>query len=468
MASTPARNPGAGSDAAVRRLTATCSAQWSGHREFVHDAAWSPAADLVATGSGDESTRIWNGSTGQLVSVLPDAGPVYRIAWSPDGTHLATTGHAARVTIFEVEASRAVGTFRSQYLLMRGLSWSRDGKRVATATGPDQVVIMSAPGAEPLSFLQYNADDVAFSPVADWLAVAGDSGIFLLDRDFHREQFATANASSIAWAPDGSRLAAMTSSGCYVWSAPEGRLVAAIPEGSGGRPAWSRDGNSLAVPSNTGVLVWDLTIGAAQIVLQDDSEGVYAVAWNAENTHILTGNTDGSVRLWDLTATVGGDSSERADYGRAGGPAVTLFYSYAHEDARLRKELDVRLSLLRREGLIDDWSDRKIEPGGVWASEIAEKLERASIILLLISPDFLASDYCYDVEVRRALSRHDDGAATVIPIILKPVDWKTAPFGSLQALPEDGKPITTWRNRDEAWLNVVAGLREVIDKSRVG
>src|SRR6266571_7916163 len=142
---------------------------------------------------------------------------------------------------------------------------------------------------------------------------------------------------------------------------------------------------------------------------------------------------------------------------------VEVFYSYAHEDASWLNELEKHLSLLRRQGLLTAWHDRHILPGADWAQAIDEHLERASIILLLISADFLASDYCYGLEMRRALERHQANEARVIPILLRSVDWKDAPFAYLQALPTDAKPITSWRNRDAAFRDVAAGIRRVIE-----
>jgi hypothetical protein len=117
---------------------------------------------------------------------------------------------------------------------------------------------------------------------------------------------------------------------------------------------------------------------------------------------------------------------------------------------------------MRRQGIIDSWHDRQIQPGSEWAGEIDAHLDSAQIILLLISADFLASDYCYDIELKRAMERHETGTACVIPIILKPVDWHGAPFGKLQALPKNAQAITTWSNPDEAFLNVAQGLRKAV------
>src|ERR1700726_1357463 len=106
---------------------------------------------------------------------------------------------------------------------------------------------------------------------------------------------------------------------------------------------------------------------------------------------------------------------------------IELFYSYAHRDERLRKRLETHLSVLRQQGVITEWHDRKIVAGTDWKQSIDAHLMTATVILLLVSPDFLASDYCYGVEMQRALARHGAGEASVIPVILRPVDWQGAP-----------------------------------------
>ena len=142
--------------------------------------------------------------------------------------------------------------------------------------------------------------------------------------------------------------------------------------------------------------------------------------------------------------------------------AIKVFFSYAHEDENLRDELEKHLSMLKRQGVIKGWHDRKIGPGKEWKGEIDTHLDTADVILLLISPDFIASDYCWDVEVKRTMERHEAGEARVIPVILRPVDWKSAPFGKLQALPTDAKPVTIWSDRDEAFLDVARGIRAAV------
>jgi internalin A len=143
-----------------------------------------------------------------------------------------------------------------------------------------------------------------------------------------------------------------------------------------------------------------------------------------------------------------------------------LFVSYSHKDETLRAELETHLKLLQRQGLISVWTDRRIAGGREWKGEIDWALQSADIVLLLVSADFMASDYCYDTEMRRALERHKGGGARVIPIILRAVDWHSAPFGEFQALPKDAKPVTLWGDRDSAWNDVAAGIREVAEQIR--
>jgi hypothetical protein len=139
-----------------------------------------------------------------------------------------------------------------------------------------------------------------------------------------------------------------------------------------------------------------------------------------------------------------------------------VFFSYAHKDKRLRDQLETHLSSLKRQNIITGWHDRKIAAGTEWKDRIDEHLESARIILLLVSADFLASEYCYNVELKRALERHEAGEARVIPVILRPCDWQTAPFGKLQALPTDAKPVTEWSSRDRAFQIVAEGIRKVV------
>ena len=142
-----------------------------------------------------------------------------------------------------------------------------------------------------------------------------------------------------------------------------------------------------------------------------------------------------------------------------------MFCSYSHKDEVLRAELDTHLKLLQRQSVIDLWHDRRIPPGGEWERQIHEELERADMILLLVSSDFVASDYCYDIEVNRAMARHDAGEARVIPVVVRDVDWHSAPFAKCNPLPKEGKAVAKGGRgklaRDSAWRNVAEGIAQV-------
>ncbi|MGH9619389.1 MAG: toll/interleukin-1 receptor domain-containing protein [Bryobacteraceae bacterium] len=134
----------------------------------------------------------------------------------------------------------------------------------------------------------------------------------------------------------------------------------------------------------------------------------------------------------------------------------------------MKDELDAHLSALKHSGMIEIWNDRKIGPGDEWKNQIDKRLTEANIILLLISADFLASDFCYRVETRNALDRHGRGEAIVVPVVLRDVDFRGLSIASLQMLPQDAVPVTSnkWTSRDEAWKNVAEGIRESIERLR--
>ncbi len=147
--------------------------------------------------------------------------------------------------------------------------------------------------------------------------------------------------------------------------------------------------------------------------------------------------------------------------------AIELFYSYSHKDEDLRDQLEEHLAMLKREGVIKGWHDRRISGGREWEGQIDAHLNSADIILLLVSSSFIASDYCYDIEVKRAMERHEAAEARVIPVILRACDWHSAPFGKLQAFPKDGKPLKQWSDQDVAFLDTTKGIRRVAEEIRL-
>jgi hypothetical protein len=141
-----------------------------------------------------------------------------------------------------------------------------------------------------------------------------------------------------------------------------------------------------------------------------------------------------------------------------------IFVSYSHKDESHKDDLDEQLAMLKRNKVISVWHDRKILPAEDWKDQIDNNLESADIIIFLVSPSFLASEYCYDVEVKRAMERKAEGSAEIISIIVRSCDWTSSPFSKFQAVPKDARAITTWGDKDAAWLNVVNGIKDHITK----
>ncbi|USD55741.1 toll/interleukin-1 receptor domain-containing protein [Vibrio sp. SCSIO 43155] len=143
---------------------------------------------------------------------------------------------------------------------------------------------------------------------------------------------------------------------------------------------------------------------------------------------------------------------------------ANLFFSYCHVDEELRNELEVHLAMLKRQGLITTWHDRRIVVGSEIDQDISQNLEDSDVILLLVSAHFLASNYCYEKEMVRALEKHELGEAKVIPVILHPCDWHHAPFGKLLATPTDGKPVSMFANQQEAFTIIAKQIRVAIEE----
>lgn len=181
----------------------------------------------------------------------------------------------------------------------------------------------------------------------------------------------------------------------------------------------------------------------------------------------VVGNTVIELNVAELLNGVDLEGTRKRDRIREQrGQAVRLFISYSHKDESLRSELESHLKILQRQELIETWHDRKIDPGSDWKRRIDDHLERADIVLLLISADFVASDYCYDQEMKSALAREKAGKARVIPVIVRDVNWSKSPFAKLQALPKDGLAVTKWPDRDSAWRNISEGIERLVDQIR--
>jgi len=186
------------------------------------------------------------------------------------------------------------------------------------------------------------------------------------------------------------------------------------------------------------------------------------VEQTVRSTRVVVPSTDQQA---DTEPAVKGASTEPVvKSSESDAKGIEIFFSYSHKDEELRNELDEHLSTLKQLKLITAWHDKEIVAGINWAHEIDKRMSKACIILLLVSPSFIASKYCYSVEMKKAMERHEAGEARVIPILIRPVDWEDAPFDKLQMLPKGAKAVTKWLNRDEAFEDIAKSIRIAVNE----
>ena len=142
---------------------------------------------------------------------------------------------------------------------------------------------------------------------------------------------------------------------------------------------------------------------------------------------------------------------------------MKAFISYSHHDEHYLERLKIHLTPMRREKRITDWADKDIYAGSDLDSSISDELENSDLFIALISPDYLASNYCYEKEFDKAMAMQEAGRITIVPIILQPCEWKITPFGKMKALPKDGKAVSEWTNENNAYLDIANEMRRLLD-----
>lgn len=138
------------------------------------------------------------------------------------------------------------------------------------------------------------------------------------------------------------------------------------------------------------------------------------------------------------------------------------FISYSHSDENIVKRLHTHMSQLKREGNLTSWYDGEILAGASFDKDISTELSKADIFIAIVSPDYISSAYCFDIEFQDALNRFSQGHVRIVPVIAQPCDWKASPFGKFKAIPKDGKPISEWTNENNAFLNIIDELRKLV------
>lgn len=141
---------------------------------------------------------------------------------------------------------------------------------------------------------------------------------------------------------------------------------------------------------------------------------------------------------------------------------MKAFLSYSHNDRLMLEKLHTHLTQIRREGLLTTWTDHEISAGSRLDDKISSNLQNSQLFIALLSPDYIASRYCYEKEFFTAKEMEKAGKLTIIPVIVEPCDWQNTPFMKYKALPQDGKPIVEWQNVNTAFLDVITNLRKLL------
>jgi hypothetical protein len=146
---------------------------------------------------------------------------------------------------------------------------------------------------------------------------------------------------------------------------------------------------------------------------------------------------------------------------------MNAFISYSHDDADMLTLLHKHLAQLQRDGLINTWTDRDILAGGNLDDSISKSLSNSKIFIALLSPGYIASNYCYDKEFLRAIQLQEEAELVIVPVIVEPCDWLNTPLSKFKALPKDGKSISTWENKNTAFVDVIQKLRQLIENAQL-
>jgi WD40 repeat protein len=447
-----------------------CIKELQGHWAGIRALAVDPSGTRLASAGEDWDVRIWDLRTGEQAALLHGARNwLWALAFDSGGAWIATGGADLVIRLWPLDGGGRAYTLPGHPGRVRALAFTDDDSALWSCGEDGQVRLWDLEQRSSAVVGTVGAHQTCLVVTPDGSVVTGsaDGRIRRWDRGGELSSVAVHLGSvlSLLMAADGQSVISGGSDGMiYRWSLPDFQRTPVNHESSGTVRA-------LALCSNGER--WAAAGADETIRLFGESDGMLRTGRRFEGLDIreCRGLTDAeriTLRALGAVEEVGAVAVPEArpviaDRGQGRERRASMFISYAHDDEGLRAELDKHLSLLRYRGVISDWQDRRIMPGAEWEGEIDENLEQAEVILLLISADFLASPYCRDIEMRRAMERHSAGSATVIPVILRDCDWQGFPFGALQSLPRDGRSVRSWGDSDAAFTDVATWIRKTVD-----
>ncbi|KAJ6016426.1 hypothetical protein N7540_011017 [Penicillium herquei] len=296
----------------VERSWSACLQTLEGHSHSVRSIAWSPDGRQLASGSDDNTVRIWDPTTGQSVSTFEGhSDPVQSIAWSPDGRQLASGSLDNTVRIWDPATGQSVSTLEGHSDWVLSIAWSPDGRRLASGSLDNTVRIWDPATGQSVSTLEGNSDwvnSIAWSPDGRQLASGSDDNTVRIWDPTTGQSVSTFEGhsdpvQSIAWSPDGRQLASGSEDNSVrIWDPATGQSVSTLEGHSDSVEsiAWSPDGRRLASGSldNT-VRIWDLATGQSVSTLEGHSQWVWSIAWSPDGSRLASALSDNTVRIWD-------------------------------------------------------------------------------------------------------------------------------------------------------------------------
>ena len=305
----------AGGDGTARIWDATTGevlTQLIGCTDWVRDLAWSPDGNRLATTGTDGIAHIWDATTGEvLIQLIGHTTSTRSLAWSPDGTRLATVGGNGTTHIWDATTGEILTPLTGHTNRVQALAWSPDGTRLATAGFDGTAHICNPTTGQTLTALVGHTCEVgavAWSPDNTRVATAGVDGITRIwsaatGRPLARLTGHTKRVLSVAWSPDSTRLVTGGEDcAAYVWDPAIGRIVIQMARHAGGvwATAWSPDGTRLATAGGDGAArIWDPTTGSLLTELTGHTGGVWALTWSPDGDRLVTAAADDTVRIWN-------------------------------------------------------------------------------------------------------------------------------------------------------------------------
>ena len=441
---------------------------------------WSPPGSALASFGPSDPIRLWDAAAGSLLQTLPQSEGARHACFSLDGSRLAATGEDGSVAMWECASGTSVPLL-SEHTFRSAAVWSPDGSRLAAALPGNSLGIWESYRGGPAQRFETHSPvtTIAWSEDGAYVAAIGGADpiqVFNLRLGrLYRQVDMPRVKTALCWGPGSNEVTVGYENGdVEIWDLGNLRQRASVRLKLRGHHArilalaCSGDRRWVATKSADRHLgFWDAQTGEKSLQ-REAGDGL--AAHPRQPIFASMDSSSGELRIWGQATEKAapaelGSCASRAEPPTPAAQRASVFISYCHDDYEMCARLRKHLSSLAREG-VHFFDDSKIAPGTDWMAEILKHLESAHLILLLVSADFLASDFCTRIETQRALERR--GEAHVIPIVLRDCDFQATRLGAIQAVPQkNGRlaPISSYADKEDAYALVARVVRQRLEQA---